>query len=336
MWLFVTVPLAVILVGIFYWMRPWEQITSDEGAPSQPEGPRMTQSERAAAEREAWRSGSDLKRYPRRLAELEAQLGEQHDQAIAQHAHLQQKLNEVAAKEGREELVGRYEQDLGVLERRAQVTRRVMGTVWKTRAILHLRVHLAIAARQRPDLAHLPQPLDVEAQDLEIASRHYQQACVDVRQFVATLDQLKGGAPDVVPEPPSVAELADADTQAVEQEILAVEKTVAALRERMDSLADTLDYLGERFKTQRVVESGKLSLSLGPEAEALLEEVTGALSQLDELSAVGDKGLADAAVDGLTEDIANLEQVGMDGLAEAEAQLEVQQLLAQFATRQAT
>ncbi|MFT5585360.1 MAG: hypothetical protein ACI9VR_002949 [Cognaticolwellia sp.] len=319
-------------------MRPWEneQISSSDGekASPQPNPSRVSSNTpKETGRSDSWRQGEDLKRYPRRLAELERQLEEQHQAAELQHDHLGGKLEQLSAKEGREELVARYEQDLGLLVRRTEVTQRVLGTVWKTRAILHLRVHLAIAARQRPDLAHLPPPLDVESGDLEQAARAYTRACIEVRTFVETLDSLKGGVHEVVPPEPDVSEVQDSDRQAITQEVGAVEDTLASLRERMDSLADTLDYLGDRFRTQRVVESGSLSLSLGPEGEALLDEVTSALSQLDELSAVGDKGLADAAVDGLTEDIANLEQVGLDGLAEAEAQLEVQKLLAQFSAR---
>ena len=319
-------------------MKPWEtqQISSADGEASpQPQSGRIfgESKEDRSLKTQVWRQGEDLKRYPRRLAELERQLEEQHEAAELQHEHLGNKLEQISAKEGREELVARYEGDLGLLERRTEVTQRVLGTVWKTRAILHLRVHLAIAARQRPDLAHLPPPLDVDSGDLEQAARSYTRACIEVRTFVETLDSLMGGVDQVVPPEPEIAEVQESDRASIAQEVSAVEGTLASLRERMDSLADTLDYLGDRFRTQRVVESGSLSLSLGPEGEALLDEVTSALSQLDELSAVGDKGLADAAVDGLTEDIANLEQVGLDGLAEAEAHLEVQQLLAQFSSR---
>ncbi len=336
---FLTVPLGLFIAGVLFWAKPWEQkqISSSDPEP----GPRLPQGaskkvethQSATSRTDDWRQGEDLKRYPRRLHELELQLEDQHKAAEFQHEHLSAKLEQIAAKPGREELVGRYEADLGLLTRRTEVTRRVLGTVWKTRAILHLRVHLAIAARQRPDLAHLPQPLDVDSGDREQAARLYSRACTEVRTFVGILDGLMGGVVEVVPAEPEIAEVEDSDRAAIASEVSAVEDTLASLRERMDSLADTLDYLGDRFRTQRVVESGSLSLALGPEGEALLEEVTGALSQLDELSAVGDKGLADAAVDGLTEDIANLEQVGLDGLAEAEAHLEVQQLLAQFSTR---
>lgn len=335
---FITIPLGVVIAGVIFWMKPWEQqqISSSDGQspPRKPQGSSTTSSlEEHAPRSEDWRQGEDLKRYPRRLAELEKQLEDQHEAAVEQHGHLQIKLEQIAAKPDRDELVARYEADLGLLTRRTEVTRRVLGTVWKTRAVLHLRVHLAIAARQRPDLAHLPQPLDVDSGDLAQAASDYSRACLEVRKFVGILDSLKGGVGEMVPAEPEIAEVEESDRMAIVLEVGAVEDTLASLRERMDSLADTLDYLGDRFRTQQVVESGSLSLALGPDGEALLEEVTGALSQLDELSAVGDKGLADAAVDGLTEDIANLEQVGLDGLAEAEAHLEVQQLLAQFSSR---
>lgn len=282
---------------------------------------------------EDWKQGEDLKRYPRRLAELERQLEDQHSAAREQVQHLSVKHAEMAEKPGREELAGRYKHDLDAVEERSQTTRRVMATVWKTRAILHLRVHLAIAARQRPELDHLPQPLEVDASDLDHAADSYSRACRNVRAFVRLLDQENDKVAGRVPSPPLVAEVTDEDRAAVEEEVAAVQETLGALRERMDNLADTLDYLSDRFRTQRVVESGNLGLDLGPEAGALLSEVSGALGQLEALSAVGDKGLADAAVDGLSEDIGRLERAGLDSLAEAEAMEEVDRLLEQFARK---
>lgn len=277
-----------------------------------------------------YQQGEDLKRYPRRLRALEDKLQGSYEAAVEQLGHLTAKAEEMESK-GREDLAERYRNDLEVLENRASATQRVMATVWKTRAILHLRVHLAIAARQRPDLDHLPAPLDVQAKDLEFAAMAYANARDAVRRFVETLDQESGDIPACVPAKPQQAEISPEDELAVQEEVASVEKTLRGLRERMDKLGDTLDYLSDRFRTQRVVEGSNLAVDVGPEAGKLLSEVSGALKQLDELSAVGDKGLADAAVDGLDEDISRLEEAGLEAAAEAEAQAEVQRLLEQFA-----
>lgn len=284
----------------------------------------------APPESARWREGLDLIAYPERLADLEVRLLESHRAAQQQLQHLGVKHAEIAAKPGRDDLAARYADDLKVLEQRAAATRRVMATVWKTRAILLLRVHLAIAARQRPALGHLPKPLDVDRSRLEAAARSYAHACRDVRAFVADLDARRASLVEVPPKPNLSAEVSPADTQAVEAERAEVDATFQRLRERMDALADTLDYLSERFRTQQVVEGAGLELEVGPEAGRLLDELGVALAELDQLSAVGDKGLADAAVDGLSRDIGKLEAAGREADAEAEASLEVARLLEQF------
>ena len=111
---------------------------------------------------------------------------------------------------------------------------------------------------------------------------------------------------------------------------MGIERILEDLRERMDALADTLEYLSDRFRTQRVVEGATGGMDLGPEAGQLLQEVAVALRALDEMSAVGEGGLADVAVDGLASEIANLEKVGLDVDLQADADREVEKLLASF------
>ncbi len=281
---------------------------------------------------EGWLRGEDLKVYPRRLLELERTLDRSHGHAVEQMKLLRSKQSAMEAKEGRADLAERYRHDIEALDRRMEAIRRVLATVWKTRAILHLRVHLAIVARQRPDLEHLPQPLDVKPQELEEAATLYATSRTRVRGFVTRLSEGLEDLERVAPPPPLDADLSPADRKAVEQELADVGTTLTQLREKMDKLADDLEYLSDRFRTQRVVEGAPLELNLDPGANKVLAEVAGALSQLEQLSAVGDKGLAEAAVDSLTEDIAHLEQGGLDIQAEADAQKEVEKLLSQFQT----
>jgi hypothetical protein len=106
--------------------------------------------------------------------------------------------------------------------------------------------------------------------------------------------------------------------------------TFRHLRERLDRLADTLDYNADRLRTREVVEGAAIQLELEGGAGQLLEEVSEALGELEVLSSLGDRGLADAAVDGLSRDISKLEQAGLAASAEAEASLEVERLLGQL------
>ena len=281
---------------------------------------------------ESWLRGDDLKSYPRRLMDLERSLERVLESATNQRQHLETKQREMSAKDNRDDLVERYTQDISALDARMAAMRRVLGTVWKTRAILHLRVHLAIVARQRPQLDHLPPPLDVTADQLEEAATLYTAARARVRAFLARVTE---GLEDVDQVPPPLEATVDAeDRAAVENELSEVRQTLTDLRDRMDKLSDDLEYLADRFRTQRVVEGAPLELDLDPGANQVLVEVASALGQLEQLSAVGDKGLAEAAVDSLTEDIQHLESGGgLDLQAEADAQKEVEQLLRQFKAR---
>ena len=99
-----------------------------------------------------WRRGEDLQRYPERLAALERQLEEAWRAASLQARHLKLKRVELEEKGSRAELVERYEKDLASLRERQESIEGVLATVWRTRSSLLLRVHLAVAARQRPEL----------------------------------------------------------------------------------------------------------------------------------------------------------------------------------------
>ena len=101
---------------------------------------------------DAFFRGDDLLRYPRRLGELQARLVDQHGQALGQRDHLLQRREELAERSDRAELARRYAQDAALLDRRSERMARVLGVVWKTRALLFLRAHVAITARRRPQL----------------------------------------------------------------------------------------------------------------------------------------------------------------------------------------
>jgi hypothetical protein len=272
----------------------------------------------------------DLTRFPARLEALETQLLESYRAAQTQLQHLSVKQAELAAKPGRGELAQRYSADLDALERRAGATRRVMGTVWKTRAILLTRVQLATVARRRPMLDPLPDVTDVAPEALAAAARDTARSAGLVREFLAVLDRATKELPRVVPAPPGSAEISDADRAAVVASVDEVAGTFRHLRERLDRLADTLDYNADRLRTREVVEGAAIQLELEGGAGQLLEEVSEALGELEVLSSLGDRGLADAAVDGLSRDISKLEQAGLAASAEAEASLEVERLLGQL------
>ncbi|MFT5685332.1 MAG: hypothetical protein ACI8RZ_006283 [Myxococcota bacterium] len=277
-----------------------------------------------------WSAGEDLLRYPRRLSELEQQLAESHQEAEGQAEHLGDRLASMQEKEGRENLAARYREDLALLQRRIQSMRRVLGLVWRTRAILEMRAHLAITARRRPNLDNLPED-QIPTEALDQVADDYDRAAQQVQQFVGEITDRSDALPVAIPQPPSAAVVTDVLRGEVETEKDRVLGAYRQLGERMDHLGDTLAYLSDRCRTRRVFEGSAAGLT-GADAggEALINEVESALSELNDLAEVGELHLADSTLDALAEGISQLEQAGLEVQAEADAAMEVAKLLEQF------
>lgn len=271
-----------------------------------------------------------LLRYPSRLEALEDQLVEAHRLTQQQLQHLSVRAAELSAKGGRDEIAARYTADGAALDRRAASLRRVMGVVWRTRAVLRLRVELALAAQHPPDLSHLPDPADVPAARLGEAAAAAARASAELRRFVGGLDAAAAGLEGVVPSPPPSAEVDKAQRDTVQAELKEARATLALLRERMDRLADTLDYLGDRLRTRQLVADAPLQLDLEPQAGQLLEEVAQALAALEALSEAGERHHHPGEpLPGAEPD--PVEQLALCAQAEADASLEIERLLKQLA-----
>jgi hypothetical protein len=273
--------------------------------------------------------GADLLGYPRRLEDLEGRLVERHRAVQEQLRLLSARREGVRAKGDREDLLKKYEADVAMLDRRAEGMRRVMGLVWKTRAILLFRVHHAVTARRRPSLGKLPEPTGgVTAPAGATASYHAAAAAV---LFYRDLVEARAGElAAVVPSPPVSAEVTEAQRREVEAERAQVAAAYAALGARMDRLADNLTYVGDHYAALAVVDTEPEDLAVDGGPAHLLEEVAAAVRGLDELGARVDPAAVDDAVSGLAEDITHLEEAGLEAEAEAAAHLEVERLLGQF------
>ncbi len=271
----------------------------------------------------------DLRRYPRELAALEEQLGASLEAVRSQRSHLDERLRVLSQKEGRQELAHRYEEDLDLLGRREAGMRRVLGLVWKARALLTLRAHLAETARGRPELPALP-PVDDPKTDLVAAGGQYSMASQRVRAFLIRVRERALEVAEEVPAPPIQAEVLPESREEVEVELGRVRAVYSGWEDSLDRLADTLDYLTDRCRTRRVVQGSAPALAAAAGGEALMAEVDRALGKLKDLSDVGDRSLADLAVRNLAEDISQLERAGLEAQAEAEAAVEVARLLEQF------
>ncbi len=283
----------------------------------------------ASGDYPAWRAGADLLRYPDRLGELEARLVASHDAARAQADHLRVRGQKVGAKEDRDALAVRYAGDAAALDPRADGMRRVMGLVWRTRAVLLLRAHVAVTARARPRLESLPEG-DIPVAELPAAAEAYERAAACVRDFVVSIEGRLADLSVAVPRPPAQAEIGDDDRRLVDDELRRARETYTDLQNRMDRLADTLSYLADRCLTREVVEAARVGVDGAPGTADLVDEVAEALRPLEGLTELGDPQLADSAMDTLAADTSQEEAAAEVARAAADAELEVARLLEQF------
>jgi len=264
----------------------------------------------------------DLLNYPRRLAQLEGQLGDRIIAVEDQGRVMQARLAELSGKEGRQGLTRKYQDDNQLLARRSEGMRRVLGQVWKTRAVLLLRVHLATTARHKPSL-------DLPPTDHSLPPRHasetFHSAAGAIQNYLEEIQLRRQSLRAVLPAPPALAELGDLQ-DVVQQEYLASDQAYQTLVDQMDQLSDNLTWLGDHFATMAVVVEGSEAM---PEAGAshLLGEVDKALDALEALATSVDSNTLDQAVDHLSQDISRLEIAGQEVSAEADAGMEVDRLL---------
>jgi hypothetical protein len=289
---------------------------------------------------EAPNPDDDLNAYPERLARLESRLDERHGAVQDQMRLLADRRAEVAEKPDRADLVARYDEDIGHLDRRAGSMRRVASLVWRTRAILSLRVFLAITARKRPKLPALPESVSASAakETLQKARAGYLDAAASVRFYVDEIDARDALVDGTVPAPLPSAEVDEAMRAAVERERLATRKAHFELRARMDRLADNLTWLADHVGTLQVVDDALEAPGAGQDSAAghdkgvahLLGEVNAAIAGLNALAGSVDHQLADRALDQLTDDVGQLEQQGLEEEAAAKAEMEVARLVEGF------
>ncbi len=273
--------------------------------------------------------GMDLLAYPRRLAELQDRLVERHRAVQQQLQLLSARRDNVRAKGDRDDLIKKYEADVVMLDRRAESMRRVMGLVWKTRAVLLLRVHIAITARRRPNLGKLPDPTARKGA-LAGATASYHAAAAAVLFYRDTVLDRAEDLDDVVPAPPISAELEAAHLGEIEAERIAALTAYKSLAGRMDRLADNLTFVGDHFAALAVVDTEPEDLAVDGGPAQLLEEVAAAVRGLDDLASRVDPAVVDSAVSHLAQEITHLEEAGLEAEAEAAAHLEVERLLGQF------
>lgn len=268
---------------------------------------------------------ADLLACPRRLEGLEAQLLDRLGAVQQQLGHIEARRAAVAAKDRRDDLVRKYDQDALMLQRRAASMERVAADLWRTRSILLLRAHLAGTARRRPALGPLPDPSNTP--DPARAGRAFRAAAEAVRAYLGTIDARVVALAATLPEWPGGVTVDPGLQRAVDGERRQVEDAYGDLREDMDRLADTLTWLADHCGALAVVQAPAARSAPSADPAHLLEEVEGAMQELAALARAVDPSAADAAVESLASGLTGLEEAGREAEAEAQAHLEVERLL---------
>ncbi len=279
---------------------------------------------------------ADLRAYPERLLVLESRLVVRHAAVQEQLRLLADRRAEVGGKSDRQDLVARYEDDIGHLDRRATSMRRVMALVWRARAVLALRVFHAVTGRLRPKLPLLPDGSRKMSRDELLRARGtYLEAAAAVKFYIDEVRERLRALSEVVPSAPTSADVDPEMLAAVEGERARVVGAHESLLARMDRLADNLTWLADHAGTLHVVDDEVPMPVAGPKGETathLLEEVDAAVTALNALAGAVDRHLADRALDELTDDVGRLETQGLEEQAAAQAELEVAKLVEGFSS----
>ncbi len=279
---------------------------------------------------------ADLNAYPERLAALEARLDERHGAVQDQLRVLTERRLELGAKPDRADLVEHYEADIAHLDRRAATMRRVITLVWRTRAILRVRVFLAVTGRRRPQLGALPESQPgarLTREQLDAARSRFGEAATAVHFYVDEVRDRAARIEAVVPDPPSAAEVDAGVLATVADEVRRTRLAHDELAARMDRLADNLTWLGDHAGTLSVVDDDVQAPQAGPHGESaahLLGEVDAAIQSLNALAGAVDHQLAGGALDRLDDDVGRLETAGLEEQAAAEAEIEVARIVEGF------
>lgn len=279
---------------------------------------------------------ADLRAYPERLLVLESRLGERHAAVQEQLRLLAERRQAVAGKAERHDLVSRYDDDIGHLDRRAASMRRVMALVWRARAVLALRVFHAVTGRLRPRLPSLPDGSRKLGRDELLRARSsYLEAATAVKFYIDELRERLRALSEVVPPAPVSAEVDDEMLAAVDDERRKVVGAHEALLARMDRLVDNLTWLADHAGTLHVVDDDVALPGPAPggaSASHLLEEVDSAVAALNALAGAVDRHVADRALEELADDVGRLETLGLEEQAAAQAELEVARLVEGFSS----
>ena len=283
----------------------------------------------------------DLRAYPDRLLSLETRLAGRHAEVQGQMRLLADRRVALGTKPDRADLVARYDEDIGHLDRRAASMRRVTALLWRTRAILVLRVFQAVTGRLRPKLPVLPDNSRLLSRDdLGRARGAYGEAAAAVRFYIDDLRERLRALDEVVPTPPAAADVDESMRAAVATELERVRASHQDMLARMDRLADNLTWLGDHAGTMQVVDDEVALPAAGPHGESaahLLEEVDSAVNALNSLAGAVDRHLADRvaterALDELDDDVGKLEKQGMEAQAAAQAEIEVARIVEGFSS----
>ncbi len=274
----------------------------------------------------------------RRLAGIEARLAASLAALRDQAAHLEGRAERIQNKEGREDLRARYRADARALNRRGARLERILGLVWRTRAVALVRLHLALTVRAARAAAD-GLDLDGEAGPVDPASLSRRaEACeAAAASLRGALAEVAARAAEVhlaVPPAPAGAAVNAADRALVDAEVRRARVALGQLREALDRLADDVGYLADRLRTRAVVEEAVLDLGPEEEGARLSGEVDEALGALRSLAEDAERRLADSALDdlseGLSEGLNRLEAAGLEAQARYDAAVEIERILDRY------
>jgi len=257
----------------------------------------------------------------RRLGDLERELQVSIVDHKKQLLHIEKQKSRLQQKDARADLIERYEADCSVLEKRVQLQKKALNTVWRSKALLQYKNHFREALQKQPSI-QIPESLEQES------DAFYQKGVKELRKYLKKVHLLKEELQSPYPPPPSSLSVAPEVLEEIEQERLQTIQNFELLSHRVDGFIDQLLYIQDWRSTKNL--GRKLTID-EDELEESLSQVSSSLTELHSLAAVESLLENDTLHEDLEVQLRRLRVATEDMEARVDAEQEVEKMLRKYA-----
>ncbi|MEC7985517.1 MAG: hypothetical protein VX278_10150 [Myxococcota bacterium] len=241
-----------------------------------------------------------------------------------QLVHIEKQKLRLRQKEAAVELIERYEADCTVLQKRVELQKKALCTVWRSKALLQYKNHFREAVLRQPSI-QIPDSLEQQSDTF------YQKGVRELRTYLQKVRQLREELKTPYPTPPTSVSISKEVLEEIEQERQLTLHNFDLLIKRVDGFIDQLMYIQDWRSTKNL--GRKLTID-EDELEESLSQVSSSLSELHSLASVESMLDNDTSHEELEEQLRRLRVATEDMEAHVDAEQEVESMLRKYAQRQ--